>query len=212
MRFEHGIEIQAGHMQGGEVIELLADALEVAPEKVVVADFTVHRAEEGLASPVFPKHPSFGNVPLRLPRAPEAVGEYLINQPAAEPIGRFEAGLIHRLLEEAGTGKAPFAVFGEQDAFAARARFQLKMIPVKAGAPGREGDVPPFEEIPRHAGPKHREPHFLPGIGADNKTGRRALFAPRHEDPEKNRGLSRDRAKPGFVFCFPGVKRQRHAG
>ena len=85
MRFKNGVEIQAGHAEAFQIIELLLDALEVAAEIVVVQrDAFLVRFPHGHVGFVFVQRAVVRYVLLGKPGRVKPVGKDLIDHAAAK--------------------------------------------------------------------------------------------------------------------------------
>ena len=120
VRLEDGIEIDDGHMQAGEHVELFGDAVEIAAEEVVVEHLSVLvGAIARLSAPIVPKN--LVGLDGIAPRLIKAVGEDLIHHAALEPFGR-----AVRLVVD---GDLPTVVLFGNDALAEPAAGEIAPVP-----------------------------------------------------------------------------------
>ena len=98
--FEDRTEVERCHAEGGEIVELFRDARKVAAEKVAASDLAlfVRAVFRQLVPLLVQRAWPDKSCDLSLFRAVEAVGEDLIGEAAAEPLGRFVRVIVDREL------------------------------------------------------------------------------------------------------------------
>ena len=103
IRLKHRIEINGGHMQAFQIVQLADDPAQRTAEKVVVENLAVLiRPVNRDIVPVFVQHTRRDPLPLRLNGhfvPAEAVGEDIICDAPAEPARRLIIGIVYSELE-----------------------------------------------------------------------------------------------------------------
>ncbi len=209
MRFKNGVQVQAGHPEGFEVIQFCLNSAQVAAEIVAVGDFPLPvRFPVGLFAP-FPVYFPAGRHPQLFPgKTEKPVGENLVQYAAAEPFGRCKAGFIYRKLPRlAVLRKDGFSAPCTRKDTPAGLRIRAEPIKIKAGLRRSEMAFPPFVLSAVHAAPKHAKRLPFPcRVVRNQKPRRRTVQAAGHGDFKMNRGSGRDRARGAAVNRVSRIK------
>ena len=213
MCLKNGIEIEAGHAERREIVELFGDAVEVAAEIVVVAHLARGvRLPHRLSAPVVPQNAVGGHTRFRFPGAKKAVGKDLIHDAARRPVGRFEVFFETSQLPQSPR-LAPHVrrpVRKRDQKRCAVVLCQLKAIAIDPRVGGRKVTFPPLGVAVRLSRPKHAVPPCRHVGGIDEQKRRPHAEVPRQTQTEMHRSACRDRADGRTVGAVSGRKIGRH--
>ena len=141
---ENGVQVQGGHAQPAQIVQLLRDARQRAAEEVPVGDLAVDLRQENrpVAPALVEPAPSHHGGHVRHGHPTEPVGEDLIGDALAEPLRRGRV-LVHRQLPAYQLlRRVLHAVFAEPNQMAVAVR-QPEGVPAQVGL--RRGGVCPGE-------------------------------------------------------------------
>ena len=207
---EDRVEVERGDVERGEVVELFRDAGEVAAEKVLaVVAALVGAAERRFVPALVKRAAADQTVHAARPCAVKAVGEDLVGDAAAEPVGRFDAAIVDGQLPGRYLIPALEAVLTIA-ALAAVRPAQAEVIPDQLRLRGgEEGAGKGGGAVLVRGGEKLG---LRPAVGELVVGEQRAAGdgVPARVEGEVHRGEGRDRAKGGLAARVAGIKENGH--
>ncbi len=204
------VEVERGDMERGEVVELFRDAGEVAAEEVLaVVAALVGAAERRFVPALVERAAADQAIHAAQLCAIKAVGEDLVGDAAAEPVGRFGAPVVDGQLPGrhlVPTLEAAFSIA----ALAAVRPAQAEVVPDQLRLRGgEEGAGKGGGAVLVRGG---EELGLRPAVGKFVVGEQRAAGdgVPARVEGEVHRGEGRDRAEGGLAARVAGIKENGH--
>ena len=136
------IQIDTGDTQILQIIQLAADALQVAAEVVVVPNVTICiRLIIGQSIPVIPQHTVCRHIFMHLAAFAESIRENLIHNTALEEIGCFKRLSIDSQLKEIAVFQGAVMAISSLDVAAYAMRSKCKIVIMHAGKSRGKGNL-----------------------------------------------------------------------